>query len=517
MIGISSYLLINFWYTRLQANKSAISALTVNRVGDMFLSLGLFRIFWVFGNIDYSTVFSLRPFINETAITIIGLLLIIGAIAKSANVPLHLWLPLRMEGPTPVSALIHAATLVTAGVYLILRSTPILEYRPTVLIVITWIGALTALFAATTGLFQNDMKKIIRFSTCSQLGYLFIAVGISQSNIALFHLVNHAFFKALLFLAAGAVIHAIADQQDIRRLGGLINFLPFTYTAIIIGSLSLIAFPFLTGIYSKDLIIETGAARYNFSGILVYWIGTISARFTRFYSYRLIILTFFSVPNRSKNDYLNSHESPIIIVIPLVILSIFSIVFGYIAKDAFIGIGSDILSTALFIHPNHNILIEAEFSLNTIMKLLPVILSIIGALIAIIVYTLYPKITIIITNNQLGQKIYRFFNGKWLFDNIINGFIITDGLKIGQTISKVIDRGIIEILGPFGLSNIRYNTGNNIENYNTGIITTYALYIILGLIIIFLILLAPILGFSIGLNISLVLIYLITLLVIPKK
>jgi len=234
-IGISSYLLINFWFTRIQANKSGIKALTVNRVGDMFLSIGFFAIFWVFGNVDYATVFSVSPFINESAITIIGLLLLIGAMAKSAQIGLHTWLPDAMEGPTPVSALIHAATLVTAGVYLMLRSSPIIEYGPTVLIVITWVGAITAFFAATTGLLQNDLKRVIAYSTCSQMGYLFMAVGLSQYNVALFHLVNHAFFKALLFLAAGAVIHGMADQQDLRRLGGLVNFLPFTYTAILIG------------------------------------------------------------------------------------------------------------------------------------------------------------------------------------------------------------------------------------------------------------------------------------------
>jgi len=246
-IGISSYLLINFWFTRIQANKSAIKALVVNRVGDMFLSIGFFAIFFVFGNLDYSTVFSIAPFINETIITIIGLLLLLAAMGKSAQLGLHTWLPDAMEGPTPVSALIHAATLVTAGVYLLLRSSPVIEYGPTTLIVITWVGALTAFFAASTGLLQNDLKRVIAYSTCSQMGYLFMACGLSQYNVALFHLVNHAFFKALLFLAAGAVLHATYDQQDQRRLGGLIGFLPFTYTAILIGSLSLMALPWLTG------------------------------------------------------------------------------------------------------------------------------------------------------------------------------------------------------------------------------------------------------------------------------
>jgi NADH-ubiquinone oxidoreductase chain 5 len=242
-IGIVSYLLINFWFTRIQANKSAILALTMNRVGDMGLSIGFFTIVSLFGSVDYSTIFSITPFMNETAITIIGLLLLSGAMAKSAQIPLHSWLPGSMEGPTPVSALIHAATLVTAGLYLLLRSSPILEYSPTALLVITLIGASTAFFAATCGLVQNDLKRIIAFSTISQLGYMVMAVGLSQYNVALMHVINHAFFKALLFLGAGAVIHSIADQQDIRKMGGLIKFFPFTYTTMLIGSLSLMALP----------------------------------------------------------------------------------------------------------------------------------------------------------------------------------------------------------------------------------------------------------------------------------
>jgi len=218
-IGVSSYLLINFWFTRIQANKSAIKAMVVNRVGDTFLSVAFFGVFWAFGNLDYATVYSLSPYMNETVLTIIGLLFLFAAMGKSAQLGLHTWLPDAMEGPTPVSALIHAATLVTAGVYLLLRSSPLLEFAPTTLVVITWVGAITAFFAATTGLLQNDIKRVIAYSTCSQMGYLFMAVGISQYSVALFHLVNHAFFKAVLFLAAGGVLHSMADQQDMRRLG----------------------------------------------------------------------------------------------------------------------------------------------------------------------------------------------------------------------------------------------------------------------------------------------------------
>jgi len=520
-IGISSYLLINFWYTRIQANKSGIKALTVNRVGDMFLSVGFFAIFWVFGNVDYATVFSVAPYINESAITIIGLLLLVGAMAKSAQIGLHTWLPDAMEGPTPVSALIHAATLVTAGVYLMLRSSPIIEYGPTVLVVVTWVGALTAFFAATTGLLQNDLKRVIAYSTCSQMGYLFMTVGLSQYNVALFHLVNHAFFKALLFLAAGAVIHGMADQQDLRRLGGLVNFLPFTYTAILIGSLSLMAFPFLTGFYSKDLILEVALGQYEVSGNIAYWLGTISAVFTAFYSFRLISLTFFTVPNAPKGDYLHAHEAPMIIVIPLVILSIMSIGFGYVAKDLFVGIGSDFLSAALFQHPDHISLVEAEFGLPLILKLLPAIGSLFGAALAIYLYHVVPAFTIGLTDNTIGNALYKFLNGKWLFDMAYNSYIISGGLRLGHVISKVIDRGVIELVGPYGFSNGLTNAGRSVASYDTGVITSYALYIILGLISFIFLLFAPVLlqGGTVesvfGGDIGLILVYLSALVLLP--
>ncbi len=518
-IGISSYLLINFWYTRIQANKSGIKALTVNRVGDMFLSVGFFAMFWVFGNVDYATVFSVAPFINETAITVIGLLLLLGAMAKSAQVGLHTWLPDAMEGPTPVSALIHAATLVTAGVYLMLRSSPLIEYGPTTLIVITWVGAITAFVAATTGLLQNDLKRVIAYSTMSQMGYLFMACGLSQYNVALFHLVNHAFFKALLFLAAGSVIHAMADQQDLRRLGGLVNFLPFTYAAILIGSLSLMAFPFLTGFYSKDLILEVALGQYELSGTVAYWLGTISAVFTAFYSLRLVSLTFFTVPNAPKGDYLHTHEAPTIIVIPLVILSIMSIVFGYIAKDLFVGVGTDFLSTALFQHPDHISLVEAEFGLPQLLKLLPAIGSVFGAALAVYLYHAVPQFTINLTDTALGNALYRFFNGKWLFDIVYNRYIINGGLRLGYTISKVLDRGVIELFGPFGFSNVLSGAGKSVASYDTGVITSYALYIILGMISFIFLLFAPLLFTSLssdaGTAMGSILLYLSTLVLLP--
>jgi len=387
-----------------------------------------------------------------------------------------------MEGPTPVSALIHAATLVTAGIYLLLRSSPLLEFSPTALLIITLVGSTTAFFAATCGLVQNDLKRIIAFSTISQLGYMVMAIGLSQYNVALMHTVNHAFFKALLFLGAGAVIHSFADQQDIRRMGGLIKFLPFTYSLILVGTLSLLATPFLTGFYSKDLILELAYGKYNFSGIYAFTLGSITAGITAFYSFRLISLVFLSIPNGSKTSYLNSHEANLAVIIPLFILSLFSIFFGFIFSDLFVGVGSGFFGNSLFVQQNNINIIEAEFSLPIFIKLLPVILSLLGASLAIFLYNKNIYFLINLTETLLGRKIYTFLNGKYLFDVIYNYYIIFGGLQVGYTISKTLDRGVIELLGPYGLSTLLIKTGKNIAKLDTGIITTYSLYITLGLI-----------------------------------
>jgi NADH-ubiquinone oxidoreductase chain 5 len=520
-IGIVSYLLINFWFTRLQANKSALLALTMNRVGDMGLSIGFFAIISLFGSVNYDTVFSLAPYMNDTAITIIALLLLSGAMAKSANIPLHSWLPGSMEGPTPVSALIHAATLVTAGLYLLVRSSPILEYSSTALLVITLVGASTAFFAATCGLVQNDLKRIIAFSTISQLGYMVMAVGLSQYNVALMHVINHAFFKALLFLGAGAVIHSFADQQDVRKMGGLINFLPFTYTAMLAGSLSLLAFPWLTGFYSKDLIIELAYAQYSFSGTYAYILGSITAGLTAFYSFRLICLVFLTVPNGSKKVYLNSHEANLAVIIPLFVLALFSIFFGFVFSDLFVGVGSDFFANSIFIKPNNISMIEAEFSLNLGIKLLPAILSLVGCLSAIFLYHFTPELLISLTDFPLGRKIYTFLNGKYLFDVVYNNYIIGSGLKLGYTISKVLDKGVIELVGPYGISTSFYNLAFNISKLDTGLITTYALYITVALLsLIFLVFSHVLIDSSSLINeIRLVIIYLAALVIVlsPKN
>ena len=340
-VGLASYLLIHFWFTRLQADKAAIKAMLVNRVGDFGLALGIFGCFTLFQTVDFSTIFACASaprnewiFCNMrfNAITLICILLFIGAVGKSAQIGLHTWLPDAMEGPTPVSALIHAATMVTAGVFMIARCSPLFEYSPTALIVITFAGAMTSFLAATTGILQNDLKRVIAYSTCSQLGYMIFACGISNYSVSVFHLMNHAFFKALLFLSAGSVIHAMSDEQDMRKMGGLASSFPLTYAMMLIGSLSLIGFPFLTGFYSKDVILELAYTKYTISGNFAFWLGSVSVLFTSYYSFRLLFLTFLVPTNSFGRDRLRCHDAPIPMAIPLILLALGSLFVGYLAK-----------------------------------------------------------------------------------------------------------------------------------------------------------------------------------------
>jgi NADH-ubiquinone oxidoreductase chain 5 len=381
----------------------------------------------------------------------------------------------------------------TAGIFILIRSSPILEFSSTALLVIALVGATTTFFAATIGVLQNDLKRIIAFSTISQLGYMVLSIGLSQYSVSLFHTVNHAFFKALLFLSAGQAIHSILDQQDIRRMGGLKNLLPFVYSVMIVGSLSLMAIPFLSGFYSKDLILELAFSRYDFLGLYVYIFGTMSAALTAFYSFRLISLVFLTLPNASYNTYSNVHESNISVIIPLSILSLFSIFFGYIFSDLFVGMGSDFFGNSLFTHPNNIYLIEAESSLPIYIKLTPLFLSILGGYLGIISYNTNIGKIINFIDNPLGRKIYTFLNAKYLLDIIYNRYIIGFGLRLGYNISKLVDRGVIELVGPYGISNKLINTGINISKLDTGIVTTYSIYMTLSLLFLLFLIFAPIL------------------------
>ena len=483
-VGICSYLLVSFWFTRIAANQSSISAMLTNRVGDCFLTVGMFAILWSFGNIDYATVFSLAPFINENVVTLIGICLLIGAMAKSSQVGLHVWLPMAMEGPTPVSALIHAATMVTAGVYLLMRASPLIEYSSTVLILCLWLGAITTVFSSLIGLFQQDIKKVIAYSTMSQLGMMVIAVGLSSYNIALFHLVNHAFYKGLLFLGAGAVIHAVADNQDFRKYGGLRSFLPLSYSVMLIASLSLVAFPYMTGFYSKDLILESAYGKFYFSGTVVYFIATIGAMFTTLYSVKVLYLTFLANPNGPKVNYKHAHEGDIYMSLPLIILAIFSIFFGYITKDIFIGLGSDFFAdNSIFIHPMHEILLDTEFAVPTLFKLLPLFFTISLSVLAIILSEFIPKSVISFKFTRLGYNIFSFFNQRFFVELLYNKYVTGMVFTLGGQTTKVIDKGSVELLGPYGLEKGLINISWNIGSLSTRVVTTYALYILTGFIV----------------------------------
>ena len=483
-VGVCSYLLVSFWFTRIAANQSSMSAFLTNRVGDCLLTLGMFTIILTFGNLDYSAVFSLAANINENIVTIIGICLLIGAMAKSSQIGLHVWLPLAMEGPTPVSALIHAATMVTAGVYLLMRASPLIEYSSTVLILCLWLGSVTTVFSSLIGLFQQDIKKVIAYSTMSQLGMMVIAVGLSSYNVALFHLVNHAFYKGLLFLGAGAVIHAVTDNQDFRKYGGLIRFLPLTYSVMLIASLSLVAFPFMTGFYSKDFILESAYGQYQLSSIAVYFIATIGAMFTTLYSVKVLYLTFITNPNGPLANYKKAHEGDIYMSLPLIILAVFSIFFGYITKDIFIGLASNFYAdNSLFIHPLHEIMLETEFAVPNFFKLLPLLLTVILSAISLILSEYLYSLLIKFKFTRLGYNIFSLFNQRFMIELFYNKYITRFILNLGGQTTKVLDKGSVELLGPYGLEKGLVKLSKGLSSLNTGIITSYALYILVGLII----------------------------------
>jgi NADH-ubiquinone oxidoreductase chain 5 len=514
-VGVCSYLLVSFWFTRIAANQSSLSAFLTNRVGDCFLTIGMFAILWSFGDVNYSTVFSLSPYFSENVIIIIGICLLIGAMAKSSQVGLHVWLPMAMEGPTPVSALIHAATMVTAGVYLLMRVSPIIEYSSILLLIILWIGAITTVFSSLVGLFQQDIKKVIAYSTMSQLGMMVIAVGLSSYNIALFHLVNHAFYKALLFLGAGAVIHAVADNQDFRKYGGLIRYLPLSYSVMLIASLSLVAFPFMTGFYSKDLIIESAFGKFNLSSIIIYFISSIGAMFTTLYSIKVLYITFLSNPNGPLVNYKDSnsksaHEGDIFMSMPLIILSIFSIFFGYINKDIFIGLGSDFFSdNALFIHPHNEIMISTEFFVPIFFKLLPLFFTLSLTAVSILYTEFYQKSIIKFKYSLLGYNIFSFLNQRFSVELLYNKYLSATILYMGGQTNKDMDKGIVDTFGPYGLQKKLTSISESLNRLNTGVVTTYALYILVSLLFIM-----NVMYFSEQININYMLMLIFMLLII---
>lgn len=486
-VGVSSYLLINFWFTRIQANKAAIKAMLVNRIGDFSLLLALFTIYFVYNSLDYDVVFSLVPFSTSYNISVgqfqlpvvdlICILLFIGAMGKSAQLGLHTWLPDAMEGPTPVSALIHAATMVTAGVFLITRCSYIFEFSPFALNFVILIGSGTAFFASTTGLFQNDMKRVIAYSTCSQLGYMVFACGLSSYEVGMFHLSNHAFFKALLFLGAGSVIHAFGDEQDMRKMGGLKNILPFSYSIMLIGSLALIGFPFLAGFYSKDVILEVSFASQTFSGHFAYVLGTLAAFCTAFYSTRLLFLVFLSNPNGTKYSTFNVHEGTWRLTLPLFLLTILSILIGFLSKDLLIGFGTDFWGSSIFVLPNNYLLANIEF-VDIRYKIMPLIMTISGAFLSYFLYVFKIEEYYDLKKSKSYKYFYNFFNKKWYFDRFYNELINQNFLISSYDFFyKTIDRGLLEKLGPNGISQSIYSSSRVIKQSQTGFVLHYLIYI----------------------------------------
>jgi proton-translocating NADH-quinone oxidoreductase chain L len=478
-VGLCSYLLIGFWYNRLQANKSALQALVVNKVGDFALIIAIVTLFLIQGETTLQTTFTLAPLFQSFEIVIgfwsislgnfIGFLFFIGAVAKSAQIGLHTWLLSAMEGPTPVSALLHAATMVTAGIFLMIRSSIFWQQTPDILFLMTIIGATTAFFAATCGLVQHDIKKIIAFSTCSQLGYMFYSCGLGEYTSSLYHLTNHAFFKALLFLGAGAVIHALQGEQDLRRMGGLAQLMPVTYTAMLIASLSLLGFPFLSGFYSKDILIELAWVHYTIPSTFAFWLATLSAMLTAFYSTRLLYFVFLADTNTHKVVSIKVHETDQIMLSafrPLIVGSIFS---GYFFHEAFVGMGTNFfMQNNEFIMPLNSLLyllntnleynyLECEF-LPSFIKLIPVFFSFFGIFIAIILYTNSYNLLFILSKMQMTNSFVRqlhFFTiKKWYFDIIYNNYIAAKVYKVGYTFYESGDQGVIEWFGPQGFYTI---------------------------------------------------------------
>ena len=484
-VGLCSYFLIGFWFKKETANAAAIKAFVVNRVGDFGFALGIFLIFYLFGTVNYSEVFELIPTIKEknliflgieiNAINLICLLLFIGAMGKSAQIFLHTWLPDAMEGPTPVSALIHAATMVTAGVFLVVRCSPIYEYSELALNIITIVGMSTAFFAASVALVQTDIKKIIAYSTCSQLGYMFFATGVGAYNVAMFHLFTHAFFKALLFLGSGSVIHAFKDEQNINNMGGVWKKLPYTYTLMVNGTLALTGFPFLSGFYSKDAIIEFAYLRGNTAGYYAAGIGIFTAFLTSIYSWRLMFKTFHGNFNNKNIKIEETHESPLVMLIPLIFLSIGAIFAGFVFKELFIGsygLNSFWQDSIFFLKPLSTEHPPLWFLISTPTL---VIISI------PISYYLFLK------NKDLPEQfikinkpLYQFLLNKWYFDELYDFIFVKPSKKLGMFLWKFFDLRIIDGFGPDGISALIKKFSVKANKFQSGFIYQYAFVMLLG-------------------------------------
>ena len=516
-VGLASYLLIGFWYKKPSANAAAIKAFVVNRVGDFGFLLGIFGVFMLFGSVNLGTIFAnaatflpagghgaesvvgeaaahgetVLNFLGyaldkQSALTIVCLLLLMGAMGKSAQVPLHTWLPDAMEGPTPVSALIHAATMVTAGVFMLARLSPLFELSDTALIVVVCVGALTAFFAATVGLVQNDIKRVIAYSTCSQLGYMFVALGLGFYSAAIFHLFTHAFFKALLFLGSGSVIHAVSDEQDMRKMGGLRKLIPKTYWMMIVGTLALtgVGIPGTiigtAGFFSKDAIIEGAFAGHTTVAFYAFWLLVIAAAFTSFYSWRLIFMTFHGEPRASHEVMHHVHESPMVMLVPLFILAVGALFAGVAFHDYFIGEHyAEFWKASLFTLPDNHIL-HAFHEVPLWVKLAPFVAMLLGFLVAVQFYIRSPE-----TPKSLASQhrfLYRFLLNKWYFDELYDLLFVNPAKRLGSILWKTGDGRIIDGFGPDGISARVVDVTNRVVKLQTGYLYHYAFAMLIGVV-----------------------------------
>tara|TARA_Y100001935_G_scaffold255124_1_gene266663 strand:+ start:650 stop:2578 length:1929 start_codon:yes stop_codon:yes gene_type:complete len=490
-VGLASYLLIGFWYKKDSANSAAMKAFVVNRVGDFGFLIGLAILFYYAGSLNFDVIFSLNEQLSLSTFSIFNkefnvlntacFFLFMGAMGKSAQLFLHTWLPDAMEGPTPVSALIHAATMVTAGIFLVARCSPLFEMSPSILSFITIIGASTAFFAATVALVQNDIKRIVAYSTCSQLGYMFVALGSGAYQIAIFHLFTHAFFKALLFLGSGSVIHAVSDEQDIRKMGGLYKLIPFTWVVMLIGTLGLTGAPLMSGYYSKDGIIEAAFVSQTEGNLYAFYLLVLSALLTSFYSWRLIFLTFNGKSNISTEIFSKVHESPKVMLFPLFILSIFTIFSGVYFVDYFMYHDYQYLwQSSIYLSENNHV-IESIHYVPKWVKYSPLVMMVIGLITAIIFYLLYPKVPKFLSSQF--NPLYKFLLNKWYFDEIYEFIFVRNISRIGNFLSNFGDKRIIDGLGPDGISLRVMDIAKQISRIQTGYIYHYAFAMLIGLML----------------------------------
>jgi len=485
-VGLASYLLIGYWYEKESACAAAMKAFIVNRVGDLFFMLGLCLTFWVFGSIEFSEIFGAidqhkdARFAGLPAYEVICILLFLGACGKSAQLGLHTWLPDAMEGPTPVSALIHAATMVTAGVFLVARMSPVFEYAPTALAIVTVVGASTALFAATIGCVQNDIKRIIAYSTCSQLGYMFFAAGVGAYQGAIFHLFTHAFFKALLFLSAGAVIHAMSDEQDIRKMGGIWKKIPVTYAVMWIGSLALAGVPYFAGYYSKDFVLEAAYAAHSGVGMYAFICGLLAAFLTAFYSWRLLILTFHGAPRADHHTMEHVHESPLVMLVPLLLLAVGAMFAGAVFAPSFIGHHWEEFWNGAIVNAPGNEIMHHVHEVPGWVPLAPTIVGLGGIALAYVMYMFAPSLPGALARAFPG--VHRFLLNKWYFDELYDAIFVRPAQALARGFWKIGDVRIIDGV-PNGLAASVAGAARQAVVLQSGRVASYAFTMIVGLVV----------------------------------